>query len=137
MEDRSGGLPEVADADLGRPVPIDEMKSNNDGGGTILQPKRAEDEHRMERDQRELEETIAQLRNQLAEALDRSSKLEVDLRQLTTQLQREQELRTTGDVALQQLSTQLAAADATLEAARSQAQRVNSVSKRSRPRLMR
>jgi hypothetical protein len=54
-----------------------------------------------------LEETIAQLRTQLAEALDRSSGLEVDLRQLTIQLQREQDLRTTSDVALQQLSTQL------------------------------
>ena len=43
MEDCSGGLSEVADADLGRPVPIDEMKSNNDGGGA-LQPKRAEAE---------------------------------------------------------------------------------------------
>ena len=77
---------------------------------------------KMVHDQRELEETIAYLRTQLAEALDRSSRLEVDLRHLTTQLQREQDLRTTSDVALQQLSTQLAAADATLEAARSRAQ---------------
>ena len=120
MGDCSGGLAEVADADLGRPVSIEEMNSDNDGGGAV-QPRRAEDEQQMDHRQRGLEETVAQLRTRLAEALDRSSRLEVDVRHLTTQLQREQDLRTTSDDALQQLSTQLAASDTTLEAVRSQA----------------
>jgi hypothetical protein len=47
MEGFTGGLLEAADADVGRPVPIDEMKTNDDGGSG-LQSRRAEEEQQME-----------------------------------------------------------------------------------------